>query len=336
MTLETQGGWALILDAQDRVVSAAQARAAGMSSDTVRSKVDSGLWQRVYHGVYATFTGDLSRQARLWAVILRCGQNAVLSHETAAEIHGFARDPASLIHVTVPVGSNPARIKDLPDVVVHRSANWAPGQQPPTALPRTPVTSTVLDLVDSAGSLDDAHAWVSQAIAARVTTPATLRDALARRKKISKRPWLADALAEDHFPLELRWNRDVRRAHGLPVPARQASRRGLDGTRFLDYYYEPYNLAVELDGIPFQPADDRDQDRYRDNEAIIAVGANTLRYTFRQVANHPCDQAAQFAWALTRHGWDARTLKACQKPRCPVTFLVAGHDRAWVSGGTRS
>jgi hypothetical protein len=322
MTPEMQGKWALIMDAQDGVASAAQARAVGISADSVRSKVDSGRWQRVHHGVYATFTGDLSRRAHLWAVVLRCGQNAVLSHETAAEIHELSRSPASTIHVTVPLSSNPARFKDLAGIVVHRSANWLADPQPPWTLPRTPVITTILDLVDCAGSLDDAFAWVSRAVVGRQTTAGALRDALARRKKISRRSWLADALADvsdgAHFPLELRWARDVQRAHGLPAPARQARRNGADGIRFLDNYYESYDLAVELDGLAFHPAEDRDRDRYRDNETIIAANAKTLRYGFRQVANHPCDQAAQFARALEKHGWDARTLKSCQNPHCTV------------------
>jgi hypothetical protein len=186
--------WALILHAQERVVSAAQARAVGMSADAIRSKVDSGRWQRVHHGVYATFTGDLSRRAYLWAVVLRCGRSAVLSHETAAEIHGLTRGPASKIHVTVPLSSNPARLGDLAGVVVHRSANWQEDPQPPLNLPRTPVAATVLDLVDGAGSLDDAYAWLSRAITGQHTTTGALREALAGRKKISKRSWLAAAL----------------------------------------------------------------------------------------------------------------------------------------------
>lgn len=191
-----QEEWELILHAQDGVISAAQARALGMSADAIRSKVDSHRWQRVHHGVYATFTGDLSRRAHLWAAVLRCGRSAVLSHETAAEIHGLTRGPADAIHVTVPLSSNPARLGDLAGVVVHRSANWKADTQPALSLPRTPVDATVLDLVDCAEGLDEAYEWLSRAITGRNTTTGALRDALAERKKISKRSWLADALSD--------------------------------------------------------------------------------------------------------------------------------------------
>ena len=79
--------------------------------------------------------------------------------------------------------------------------------------------------------------------------------------------------------------------------------------------------------MAFHPAENRDRERYRDNETIIAVSAKTLRYGFRQVANHPCDQAAQFARALVKNGWDARTLKPCQKPGCPIA-----HDHVRITG----
>jgi hypothetical protein len=313
-TRSAQGHWTLMLHAQDGIVSAAQARALGLPADTVRSRVDSGRWQRVYHGVYATFGGDLSRRARLWAAVLRCGHSAVLSHETAAEIHGLAGGDASAIHVTVPLGSNPARLAGLSGVVVHRSANWEADPQRPWELPRTPIDVTVLDLVDGAGSLDDAYSWLSRAISGRSTTTTALRGALAERKKISNRPWLADALAgvsdSARFPVELRWARDVQRAHGLPVPTRQARRRDRDGAGFVDHHYAPYKLAVELDGAAFQPAFRPAPNGDRDHEV--------LRYGFEQVANHPCDQAADLARALAGRGWDAGSLKACEKPGCAV------------------
>jgi hypothetical protein len=314
--------WALILGAQRNVVSVEQAHALGMKPHAIRTKVNSGHWQQVYRGVYATFTGELPREARLWAVILRCGRSAMLSHESAAEIHGFARGSADKIHVTVPRGSNPARSADLRGVVVHRSLNWQADPQPWWNLPRTPVCATVLDLAESAGTLDEAYAWISRAITGKHTTTMALRAALKERKRIFRRAWIADALTDVsdgmHFPLELRWNRDVHRPHGFPAPTRQVKRGGADGIRFLDVFYQPYNLCVELDGLAFHPPEERDRDRYRDNETVIAANAQTLRYGFRQVANEPCVQAAQFARALIKNGWTGATLKACRKPNCPV------------------
>jgi hypothetical protein len=84
--------------------------------------------------------------------------------------------------------------------------------------------------------------------------------------------------------------------------------------------------VAELDGEAFHLAEERDWDRYRDNETVIAANAQTLRYGFRQVANQPCAQAAQLARAMIKNGWTGATLTACRKPGCPVKprVILAG------------
>jgi hypothetical protein len=320
--------WALLLSAQEKVFSVDQARALGWKDHELRWKVDSGRWQRVYRGIYATFPGPLPNSARQWALVLLIGETAVLSHQTAAELQGFARGPASQIHVTVPAGKHPTRWRGLRGVVVHRSANVRADPQPWFRLPRTPVVQTVLDLVESALDLDDAYAWLSRAVTTDAAAVGMITQALKQRKKVRGRAWLEDALTDVsdgvHFPLERRWTRDVERAHGLPTATHQARRDGADGIRFLDNLYEPYDLSVELDGAAFHAPEERDADHYRDNETTIALDARVLRYGFRQVANRPCVPAAQFARALIKHGWPAKTLKSCPKPNCAVTGVIAG------------
>ncbi len=319
------GDLALVLEKQDQVISAAQARAAGMTEEQIRWKVKSGRWQYLYRGTYATFSGKLSRQATLWAVLLRAGGRAALSHQTAAEVLGLGRGASDPIHVTVPVQSNPDRCSDLDGVVVHRNSNWQGYDAALLDLPCTPVIMTVLDLVESAVTLDDAYGWVSRAVTNRSIPRELIAAQLDQRKKFTRRAWLKDALADIgdgiHFPLERRWTRDVERAHGLPRATRQARRDGADGSRRLDNYYEPFSLCAELDGAAFHRTEDLDRDRRRDNETLVAADAKTVRYGFKEVANHPCDQAEQFARALISRGWQAGTLKPC-KPGCRVASLI--------------
>jgi very-short-patch-repair endonuclease len=113
----------------------------------------------------------------------------------------------------------------------------------------------------------------------------------------------------------------VERAHGLPRATRQAWLDGPGGDRRLDNYYEPFRLCVELDGAAFHRGEDLDAGRRRDNETLIATGAKTLRYGFKEVANHPCDLAEQFARALIKQGWAAGPLKPC-KPGCRVAPMA--------------
>jgi predicted transcriptional regulator of viral defense system len=101
--------WSELIDFQSRVVSCRQALGHGMSRDAVSSRSQSGAWQRLHRGTYATFSGVPPREARLWAAVLRAGPGAVLSHETAAEVHGLIDKPSVMIHVTVSADRNPAK-----------------------------------------------------------------------------------------------------------------------------------------------------------------------------------------------------------------------------------
>jgi len=86
--------WALVLHARRGIAAKAQARKSGLSEKAIRHRLRAGKWRQVRRGVYATFTGELSREARLWAAIRRAGPGAMLSYETAAEVQGLA-DSAS-------------------------------------------------------------------------------------------------------------------------------------------------------------------------------------------------------------------------------------------------
>lgn len=61
--------WRSQLQAQSGVVSWQQARDAGFSAKAIDWRLRSGTWQRLYLGVYATFTGIPTRAARLWAAV---------------------------------------------------------------------------------------------------------------------------------------------------------------------------------------------------------------------------------------------------------------------------
>jgi len=284
-------GWYSQLQGQSRVVSRRQARDAGWPKGTIDSRLRSGIWQRLSRGAYATFTGDLSREAQLWAVVLWAGPGAALSHETAAELHGLIDQPRAQIHVSVPAERHPGRRRKIRGVVVHRSRCLRPEWQPPWHLPRTTVADTVLDLVGQARTFDDAYGWISRAVGRRLTEA------------------LEDAADGVHSPLERNYVHGVERAHGLPTARRQAKRRHSSGTRYLDNLYEEYDLCVELDGFAAHPAESRWRDTHRDN-ANLVQGTETLRYGWPDVTEHRCQTAAEIAAMLRRRGWTG-TLRPC-------------------------
>ena len=63
--------WRSQLQYQSGVVSRQQALDAGFTEKAIEWRLRSGAWQRLHRRVYATFTGDPSRDARLWAAVLQ-------------------------------------------------------------------------------------------------------------------------------------------------------------------------------------------------------------------------------------------------------------------------
>lgn len=307
--------WPELMDFQSRIVSRRQALSHGVPGSTAADRIKSGSWQRLHRGTYAAFSGVPPREARLWAAVLRAGPGAVLSHETAAELHGLSDKPSRKIHITVPASHDPARRGVIPGVVVHRSRNVVSQRLPPWQLPRTPIAETVLDLVASSSTFDDAYSWLSRATGRRLATVEMLRAALAVRKKMRWRPWLAEALDDVAegvmFPLERRYVRDVERAHGLPPARRQARRDLASGVRYLDNHYERYRLCVELDGNSSHPPEQKWRDADRDNDNLFSDGTQTLRFGMRDVTTRRCMQAARLAALLVSRGWDGAGLRSC-------------------------
>lgn len=119
---DAYGEWLALLSIQHGIVDRGQALRAGFTRRQIEYRLSSGTWRSVYQGIYVTFSGPLPRAARLWAAIRWAGDGAMVSHQTAAEVHGIIDKPLDgVIHVTVPLHRRPAQHKPIPGIVVHRS-----------------------------------------------------------------------------------------------------------------------------------------------------------------------------------------------------------------------
>ena len=323
--------WSELLDFQSRVVGHRQAVRHGVTEAAVARRTKSGAWQRLHRATYATFSGVPSRDARLWAAVLRAGPGAVLSHETAAEVHRLIDKPISKIHVTVPAQRNPARRSPIRGVVIHRSRNVASEPLPPWQLPRTPIEETVLDLVESAKTTDDAFAWLAQAIGRDLVSTGMLSAALAARKRMRRRSWVLEALTDVAdgvmSTIELRYVRDVERAHGLPQARRQARRELDGGVRYLDNFYEAFKLCVEIDGRLTHPPEQKWRDADRDSDNLFRDDVQTIRLGLRHVTSGRCVQAAKLGTLFIRRGWNGEGLRSCG-PDCAVNQVRSAPDPA--------
>ncbi len=104
---------------QHGVISFRQMNECGLSRSRQQELIRLGILRRVFRGVFAVAGRPFSRWSEAVAAALACGPCAVLSHTTAAAIHGFPAIPdGRLAEVTVGASRHPRP----PGVVAHRAA----------------------------------------------------------------------------------------------------------------------------------------------------------------------------------------------------------------------
>jgi hypothetical protein len=307
-------------------------RAGGVTPLAIESRVRRGTWRRLYYGVYTNVAGTLDRETELWAAVLYAGRDAVLSHETAAELHRLTDKASRLIHLAVPADRT---VTPAAGIRVHRLARV---YDPPDAHrdpPHTTIEDTVLDLTDAAATLADAIGWLTSAFGRELTNEVRLRHTMAARKKIRWRSRVLDILAcgesGDHSVLEYRYTRDVERPHGLPEADRQVPFRlpnGRIGRR--DRVYTQYRVVIELDGRLTHPPEDKWRDHKRDRAVIIA-GYQPLRYGWSDIDVTPCATAAEAATILQDRGWRG-SIRPCT-PACTAMAIAASQSAGSIQAG---
>jgi len=127
---------------------------------------------------------------------------------------------------------------------------------------------------------------------------------------------LADASEGVLSVLEYRYVHRVERPHGLPAAQRQARVRGRTGSVYLDNLYEEHGVCAELDGRLAHPADELWRDKHRDNDNMVR-GIDTLRFSWSDVSDRPCETATIIATVLKRHNWQSPP-HPCSRPGCAV------------------
>jgi hypothetical protein len=300
---------------QGGLVTRKQTGEAGLSPDKLAWLLKRGTWQRLYPGVYATFTGPVTQETRWWAAVLYAGEGAYLSHQTAAQLNRLTDEESPVIHVTIPLNR---RVAAPGGLVIHRSSRRPMVWRPPGIPPYTVAARTVIDLVETAAEEEAVIALVARGFSRRMLSEADLRELTLTRKKLRWRRELNEIITVTaggaHSPLEYRHDRDVQRAHGLPEPIKQARFRKPDGSwGYRDRRYPEYGgLVIELDGKRFHSGEQRWRDTERDNQA--AVTGATLRYDWDAVTRCACETAAQLAAALRNRGWTG-TIRSCS-PVC--------------------
>ena len=307
--------WSEIAAEQDGIIARRQLFSAGLTPGVARRAVVARRWLTLYPCVYATFSGAVPDRAQIWAALLRAGPGATASHRTALWLAGLIDERPGVIEVAIPHG----RRHVASGMRVYRMRNLDQFTHPAARPPRLRLEQAILATTQSAQSEDVVLDFVLRSTQRRLTTAARLQLALKAWPRHRWRSLLLKVLAEVQdgvaSALELRYARDVERAHGLPRGQRNQRDHASDGSRYRDVQYAEFNTVVELDGREAHPVDEAFRDLRRDN-AVAASGGQTLRYGWRDTVGRSCLTAAQVGQALRHRGWTGRVHRC--GPACSI------------------
>lgn len=285
---------------QDDVVGRPQLHRLGVTRDQVRSQVRARRWRIVGRRVVVLHRGPLSPRQREWVAVLSAGPRSALGGLTAAAHHGLVGFASPTVHVIMSRG---AGAPPCPGVVVHRSRVFVPERdvQPDRLPPRTRLPRSLVDAATWSTSPAYACGLLAAAVQQRLTSAAKLRAELEPRPAARHRRLLLAALHDieggaQSFA-EIDAARLCRRA-GLPPPTRQAVRTDGQGRRrYLDLFWDPPGLCVEIDGRFHMREDQWRLDLDRQNEIVIDH-VRTLRFPVLTVRLEPDRFTDQIARAL--------------------------------------
>ena len=221
-------------------------------------------------------------EGRWTAAVLVAGDEAVLSHVTAAMLWGIVPVAGGAVDVSVPANSNRAR--GLGGIRAHRRR--ALRAEDVTDHRGVRVTKPGLTIVDLSTQVEVGRVEraINEADVLELIDPETLRAELDR---MSRRPGIAAVNALlDRYTFRLTRSElerlfiPIALRAGLPLPLTLARVNGFE----VDFHWPDLALVVETDGLRYHRTAARQaRDAYRD-QIHLAAGITPLRYTHWQVA----------------------------------------------------
>lgn len=269
-----------------------QSRRLGISDDRVRRLVESGWLERLQRCVYGVAGVPDSWERRALAAQLAGGPEAVLSHTTAARLHGLeAPGSSNAIHLTFPR----ERPRSVPGARTHTTLTL-PRRDRRRSSPfvLTSVERTICGLAELLTE-DELEAVLLEAWRLGLTSPRRILVCLRRLGRVRGAAVLRRVL-ERCEPGVLRCRSPyetlafvVLRDGGLPAPKVNYEIRDADGRlRFvIDLAYPDVKLAIEVDSAryhtigPDRRADDRRQRK------LEAEGWRFIRVTTGELRRDP-------------------------------------------------
>lgn len=276
----------------------AQAVEMGFPSSTVGRRLAGGVWERRTPGVYVHTATPASRALDLWSAVLAAGLgDAVLTHESAALLHGAERLPETPITLTVRHGWH----HRLPGLVVHQIDDLARRHQTVVlGLPVSTPARSVVELGATAGA-DLVGRAADDLVRSRRTTYAAIASVLAEVARPGKPGVeLVGQMLEERVGGHVPPASELERAlfatlagGGLPSPERQVPLPGR-GPAFglVDGAYRDARVVLEADGRRWHARmSAARRDRERDAQ-VVRAGWVPLRFVYEQIVAEPHEVCA--------------------------------------------
>ena len=278
--------------AQHGVIALHQLRALGLSARTVQNRVAAGRLHRIHRGVYSLVPRQLlTREGLYMAAVLACGPGAVLSHRSAARLHGLRNYGYHRIEVTVPKRS--ARTHS--GVAVHRSTTLSQADVTTVnGIPTTTVARTLFDIAEHVTPRQLERAF-DQADIMQALDLNEVRDQLARNPNRPAAKVVRHLLATHYIgstPTENDFEDAflaLTRSLGLPDPTPQFYIDPGDGEPPIraDFAWPDRKIVVETDGRKTHSTNHAFESDRRRDQRLTAAGWTVIRTTWRQLKHRP-------------------------------------------------
>ncbi|MFZ5442881.1 MAG: DUF559 domain-containing protein [Myxococcota bacterium] len=272
-----------------------------LTARQLRRRRRSGVWVEVFPSVFRVVGAPVSWRQTLQALLRSVGPRAVLSHRTAAALHGLPGFEEGPLELTAT-----KNVRRRKDVRVYRVKAMLPSEL--TEVDDFAVTSVARTLLDLAAETDrpTMRAAIDHALRNKLTTVEELERVVARAKG---KPGVGDMREFlDEFrgaggPTESELEQkalEVIEQAGLPRPRVQWRVVVGRQRRRLDLAYAERRLVIEVDGYAYHSGIDTfEADRQRNN-SLIARGFRVLHWTWRGIHERADELLEELRAALAR------------------------------------
>jgi hypothetical protein len=255
----------------------------GFTAKAIKHRVGSGRLHPISIGIYAVGRPELTPHGRWMAAVLVCGDEAMLSHRSAAQLWKIGYEEGKRIDVTV------RRQAEIRRKGLKVRARPSLGARAVVVRFGIPVTHPIQTLIDLATELEDMRLEraVNEADKLDLVDPETLRRALdgyvgmpgvrTLRTMLDRHTFrLSDSDLEILFrPLAL--------AAGFPLPLSKHWVLGYE----TDFFFLDHDLIVETDGLRYHRTPSQQARAAKRDQKHVAAGFRVLRFTHWQIAHAP-------------------------------------------------